>query len=197
MAHSRSSSSTTNRACAARSAACCATRATTSTPSRAAKRASSALARAAFDVVVLDVWLPGHGRPRDAGADARAAGRRAGRRSSPATATSSRRCARSRWAPSISSRSRCRSRRRCSSSATRCASGTSRPRTARCGRSVDAHHTMVGESYAMRAAARAGRDGGADQRPRADLRRERHRQGARGAHHPRAEPPARPARSSR
>ena len=41
------------------------------------------------------------------------------------------------------------------------------------------------------AAARAGRDGGADQRARADLRRERDRQGARGAEHPRLEPPAR------
>ena len=42
-------------------------------------------------------------------------------------------------------------------------------------------------------AARAGRDGGADQRPRADLRRERHRQGAGRAHHPRAQPPPRGA----
>ena len=50
---------------------------------------------------------------------------------------------------------------------------------------VDRRLTMVGESYAMRAAARAGGDGGADQRPRADLRRERHRQGAGRAHHPR------------
>ena len=40
-------------------------------------------------------------------------------------------------------------------------------------------------------AARAGGDGGAHQRPRADLRRERHRQGAGGAHRPRAEPPPR------
>ena len=47
------------------------------------------------------------------------------------------------------------------------------------------------------AAARAGRDGRADQRPRADLRRERHRQGARGAQHPRDEPAPRRARSSR
>ena len=45
------------------------------------------------------------------------------------------------------------------------------------------------------AAARADRDGGADQRPRADLRRERHRQGAGGAQRPRDEPPAqRPVR---
>ncbi len=46
-------------------------------------------------------------------------------------------------------------------------------------------------------AARTGGDGGADQRPRADLRRERHRQGAGGAHHPRPEPPAGRRRSSR
>ena len=51
---------------------------------------------------------------------------------------------------------------------------------------VDRRLTMVGESYVMRAAARAGRDGRADQRPRADHRRERHRQGARRAQHPRA-----------
>ena len=46
-------------------------------------------------------------------------------------------------------------------------------------------------------AARAGGDGGADQRPRADLRRERHRQGAGGADDPRAQPPAQRRRSSR
>ena len=40
------------------------------------------------------------------------------------------------------------------------------------------------------AAARAGGDGGADQRTRADLRRERHRQGAGRAQHSRDEPPA-------
>ena len=51
---------------------------------------------------------------------------------------------------------------------------------------VDAQHTMVGESYAHGQAARAGGDGRADQRPRAHLRRERHRQGAGGAQHPRA-----------
>ena len=46
-------------------------------------------------------------------------------------------------------------------------------------------------------AAGAGGDGGADQRPRAHLRRERHRQGAGRAEHPSAQPPARRARSSR
>ena len=46
-------------------------------------------------------------------------------------------------------------------------------------------------------AARADRDGRADQRPRADLRRERHRQGTRRAQHPRPEPAAQRARSSK
>ena len=120
-----------------------------STPSTAARRASSGSSRQPYDVVVLDIWLPGMdglatlARMRERQIDA------AGRRSSPATATSSRRCARSRWARSTSSRSRCRSRRRCWSCATRCASGGSRPRTRRCARKVDAQHTMVGESHAM------------------------------------------------
>ena len=47
------------------------------------------------------------------------------------------------------------------------------------------------------AAARAGGDGGADQRPRADLRRERHRQGAGRADDPRAQPAPERRRSSR
>ena len=46
-------------------------------------------------------------------------------------------------------------------------------------------------------AARAGRDGGADQRPRAHLRRERHRQGAGGADDSRARAAAGRRRSSR
>ena len=62
---------------------------------------------------------------------------------------------------------------------------------------VDRQHVMVGESFADAAAARAGRDGGADQRPRVDLRRERHRQGAGRAHGSSVEPPARTARSSK
>ncbi len=49
--------------------------------------------------------------------------------------------------------------------------------------------TMVGESPAMTAPARAGVARRADQRPRADPRRERHRQGAGRAHHPPVEPP--------
>ena len=39
-------------------AACCATKATTSTPSRPARPASAGLARR-YDVILLDVWLPG------------------------------------------------------------------------------------------------------------------------------------------
>ena len=69
--------------------------------------------------------------------------------SSRVTATSNPPFARSRWARSISSRSRSRSRRPCSSSGTRFASGGSKPRTTRCGRSVDRQHTMVGDSHAM------------------------------------------------
>ena len=44
---------------------------------------------------------------------------------------------------------------------------------------------IVGKSRAHRGAAPADRDRGADQRPRADPRRERRRQGAGGARHPR------------
>ena len=62
---------------------------------------------------------------------------------------------------------------------------------------VDRRLQLIGDSTAMVAAARADRDGGADQRARADLRRERHRQGARRAADPRAQPPARRRRSSR
>ena len=47
------------------------------------------------------------------------------------------------------------------------------------------------------AAARAGRDGGADQRPRPHLRRERHRQGAGRAQHPPDAAAGAPGRSSR
>ena len=152
---------------------------------------------APYDVIVLDIWLPGHGRPGDAGAAARAAGRRAG--------GDDLRPRQHRVGGARDQDGRVRLRREAAVAredgagrrATRCASGGSRPRTARCAPASIAQQTMVGESYAMRAAARAGRDGGADQRPRADLRRERHRQGAGRAHHPRAEPPARRRRSSR
>ena len=55
------------------------------------------------------------------------------------------------------------------------------PRAARQGRSpAAAHHG--GRKSGHDALARAGGAGGADQRPRVDLRRERHRQGARRAH---------------
>ena len=55
---------------------------------------------------------------------------------------------------------------------------------------VDRQFTMVGRQPADAAPARAGGDGGADQRPGADPRRERHRQGTGGPHHSSAEPPA-------
>ena len=77
--------------------------------------------------------------------------------------------------------------------ATRCGSASSKPRTARCARQVDRRLTMVGDSYVMAPAARAGRDGGADQRARADLRRERTGKELVARTHPRAEPPAQPA----
>ncbi len=62
---------------------------------------------------------------------------------------------------------------------------------------VDRRYAIVGESAAMRAAARADRHGGAHQRPRARVGRERHRQGAGRAADPRAQPPHAPGRSSR
>ena len=46
---------------------------------------------------------------------------------------------------------------------------------------LDERYTMVGESAAIRRLRGRDRPGGAQQRPRADLRRERHRQGAGGA----------------
>ena len=54
---------------------------------------------------------------------------------------------------------------------------------------VDRRQPDGGREPADAAAARAGGDGGADQRPRADLRRERHGQGTGRAHGPRDEPP--------
>ena len=53
---------------------------------------------------------------------------------------------------------------------------------------VDRRRTLVGESSVMRQLARAGGAGGAVERARADLRRERHRQGTGRAEHPRAQP---------
>ena len=59
-------SSTTRRACAARSRASWATRATRSRRWRAARPALAALESRRYDLLLLDVWLPGHGRPGDA-----------------------------------------------------------------------------------------------------------------------------------
>ena len=62
---------------------------------------------------------------------------------------------------------------------------------------VDAQHTMVGESLAMARLRDQIAMAAPVERPRADLRRERHRQGAGGAQHPRDEPAPRARRSSR
>ena len=63
---------------------------------------------------------------------------------------------------------------------------------------VDAQHTMVGDSLGMAALARAGGDGGADQRPRAHLRRERNGKElvARNIHAPASAAPASLSRST-
>ena len=168
----------------------------TSTPSTAAKRASSASARQAYDVVVLDIWLPGMdglatlARMRERQIDAQVV-----IISGHGNVESAVRAIKmgafdfvekplSLEKTVLVVRNALRQRRlEAENLALRA--------------KVDAQHTMVGESAGDGAAARAGGDGGADQRPRADLRRERHRQGAGGAQHPRDEPAARRRRSSR
>ena len=138
----------------------------------------------------------GHGRPGDAGAAARAARRRAGRddlrprqhRVGGARDQDGR--VRLRREAAVAREDGAGRRQRRAAAAAR----GREPRAARARRSpADDGRRELRDG----AAARAGRDGGADQRPRADLRRERHRQGAGRAQHPRAEPPARRARSSR
>ena len=62
---------------------------------------------------------------------------------------------------------------------------------------VEHRWVMVGESAGLHAPARGHRPGRALQRARADLRRERHGQGARGPQHPPPEPALRAAPSSR
>ena len=153
--------------------------------------------RGAVDVDRARRLAARHGRARHAGAAARAAGRRAGR--------ADLRPRQHRVGGARDQDGRVRLRREAAVARQdgagrpqRAAPAPPRGREPRAARHASiARQTMVGESYAMRAAARAGGDGGADQRPRADLRRERHRQGARRAHHPRAEPPAQRGRSSR
>ena len=188
-------SSTTNRACAARWAACCATKATPSKPSASGEACLERVTRGGGRPDRARRVAAGHGRPGDARAAARAPGRRAGRDHLGPRQHRVGGRARSRWARSTSSRSRCRSTRPCWSSRNalrqRRLEAENRALRAR----VDRPHTMVGESHGDPPAARAGRDGGADQRPRADLRRERHRQGTGRARHACAEPPAvRPVR---
>jgi two-component system nitrogen regulation response regulator NtrX len=70
----------------------------------------------------------------------------------------------------------------------RAASAPARSRESRAARPRRPHSDHDRRELRDAAAPRAGRDGGADQRPRPHLRRERHRQGARRAHRPLAEP---------
>ena len=65
------------------------------------------------------------------------------------------------------------------------AAGGSRREVKDLRRRLDERYVMIGESPAHAPAARRDRAGGAHQRARADLRRERHRQGAGGARDPR------------
>ncbi len=75
----------------------------------------------------------------------------------------------------------------------RAAAAAPRSREPRAARARRSRRQDGGREPPHAAAARAGGDGRADQRPRADFRRERHRQGARRAHRARAEPPAQSA----
>ncbi len=142
--------------------------------------------RRAFDVIVLDIWLPGMDGLATLDAAARAPGGRAGgrhlgtrqhrvggardqdgrvrlrREAAVAREDGPRRSQRHPPAPSRSRESRSACPRR------------SPPDDGR-------------RQLRDGAAARAGGDGGADKRPRAGIRRERHRQGAGGALHSRSE----------
>jgi DNA-binding NtrC family response regulator len=136
------------------------------------------LARTAFDVVVLDVWLPGIDGLVTLRAARAAGGRQVVMISGHGNIESAVRAIKmgafdfvekplSLEKTVLVVRNALRQR-------------SSRPRTGRCARAS----TVASRWWARAtrcAAARAGRDGGADQRPRADLRRERHRQGAGGA----------------
>ena len=138
----------------------------------------------------------GHGRAGDAGAAARAAGRRAGR--------ADLRPRQHRVGGARDQAGRVRLRREAAVAredrarrAQRAAAAPARGREPRAARARRSHADDGGRELRDAPAARAGGDGGADQRPRADLRRERHRQGAGRADDPRAEPAARRGRSSR
>ena len=151
-------------------------------------------ARTPYDVIVLDVWLPGvdglvtlqrlrerQGR-RAGGDDLRPRQHRIGR-------------ARDQDGRVRLRREAAVAREDRAGRAQRAAPARSRSREPRAARARRSPARDGGRELRHAAAARAGRDGGADQRPRADLRRERHRQGAGRAHHPPVEPPAqRPVR---
>ena len=94
------------------------------------------------------------------------------------------------WAPTTSSRSRSPSRRPCwpCSNALRQRRLEAENRALKA--QVEHRWVMVGESAAMHALRAEIAQAAPSQRPGADLRRERHRQGAGGAHHPPAEPRA-------
>ena len=138
----------------------------------------------------------GHGRPGDARAAARAAGRFAGgddlrpRQHRVGGPRDQARRVRFRREAAVAREDGARRPQRAAPATAR----GREPRAAGAGRS----HAHDGRRELRDAtAARAGGDGGADQRPRADLRRERHRQGAGRAHHSRAQPPPQRRRSSR
>ncbi len=150
--------------------------------------------RAPYDVIVLDIWLPGDRRPRDACAAARTArGRASGDDLGPRQHRVG--CAgdqdgrvRLRREAALAREDRARRRQRRAAAPAR----GGEPRAARARRqAADDGRGELRDG----AASRAGGDGGADQRARADLRRERHRQGARRAKHPHAEPSPRRVRS--
>ena len=136
------------------------------------------------------------GRPRDAGAAARAAGRRAGgpdfrpRQHRIGGARDQDGRVRFRREAAVAREDRARRPQRAAPAAPR----GREPGAARARRS---HADDGRRELRDAAAARAGGDGGADQRPRADLRRERHRQGAGRADDSRAEPAPQRTRSSR
>ena len=148
------------------------------------------VARAPYDVIVLDIWLPGMDGLATLTRLQRAARGCAGRDDfgtrQHRVRGSSHQAGRLRLRREAAVARKDRSRRR-----QRGAPATARggePRAARARRSpADDGRGELRDG----AAARAGGDGRADQRPRAHLRRERHRQGARRAQRPRAQPPAR------
>ncbi len=123
----------------------------------------------------------GHGRPGDAGAPARAPGRRAGR--------ADLRPRQHRVGGARDQDGRLRLRREAAVAREdragrpqRAAPAPPRGREPRAARPRRSPPDDGRRELRDAAAARAGGDGGADQRPRADLRRERHRQGAGRAH---------------